>query len=96
MHSRLTQRERYDEWERIRDGRARIVIGARMGVFAPVEDLGLIIMDEEQEPSYKADMTPKYDTVDIAYKRISSYDGVSYPGQCDPFGSLILQGEAGI
>ena len=84
MHSRLTQRERYDEWERIRDGRARIVIGARMGVFAPVEDLGLIIMDEEQEPSYKADMTPKYDTVDIAYKRISSYDGVLILGSATP------------
>ena len=58
LHSKLTPRERYDEWQRIRSGRARIVIGARMGVFAPLDDLGLIIMDEEHEASYKADMTP--------------------------------------
>lgn len=68
LHSRLTPRERYDEWERIRTGRVKIVIGARMGVFAPLKNIGLIIMDEEHESSYKADMTPKYETVDIALK----------------------------
>ena len=51
LHSRLTPRERYDEWERIRTGRVKIVIGARMGVFAPLKNLGLIIMDEEHELS---------------------------------------------
>ncbi len=84
MHSRLTKRERYDEWERIRAGQARIIIGARMGAFAPAENIGLIIMDEEQETSYKADMTPKYDTVDIAFKRLSFYNGVLLLGSATP------------
>lgn len=84
LHSRLTVRERYDEWERIRQGKADIVIGARMAVFAPLENIGLIVMDEEQEPSYKADMTPKYDTVDIALKRVIHYNGVLLLGSATP------------
>ena len=84
LHSRLTPRERYDEWERIRTGRVKIVIGARMGVFAPLKNLGLIIMDEEHESSYKADMTPKYETVDIALKRLGYYKGVLILGSATP------------
>lgn len=84
MHSRLTQRERYDEWQRIRNGKARIVIGARMGVFAPVDNLGIVIMDEEHEATYKADMTPKYDTVEVALKRLKYYDGVLVMGSATP------------
>lgn len=60
------------------------MIGARMAVFAPLKDIGLIVMDEEQESSYKADMTPKYDTVDIALKRISYYKGVLLLGSATP------------
>lgn len=84
LHSKLTPRERYDEWRRIQRGNAKIVIGARMAVFAPLKDIGLIVMDEEQESSYKADMTPKYDTVDIALKRISYYKGVLLLGSATP------------
>lgn len=84
LHSRLTGRERFDEWERIRSGQAKIVVGARMAVFAPVENLGLIIMDEEHESTYKADMTPKYDTVDIATKRLMHYKGVLLLGSATP------------
>ena len=84
MHSKLTPRERYDEWKRIKDGKAKIVIGARLGVFAPLEDIGLIIMDEEHESSYKADMTPKYETVDIALKRLGYYKGVLILGSATP------------
>jgi len=84
LHSRLTPRERYDEWERIRSGQAKIVIGARLGVFAPLKNIGLIVMDEEHEASYKADMTPKYDTVDIALKRLGFYDGVLILGSATP------------
>lgn len=84
LHSKLTPRERYDEWQRIRSGRARIVIGARMGVFAPLDYLGLIIMDEEHEASYKADMTPKYETVDIALKRLGYHKGVLLLGSATP------------
>lgn len=84
MHSRLTQRERYDEWQRIRRGKAKIVIGARMGVFAPLKDIGIIIMDEEHEASYKSDMTPKYDTVEVALKRIAAWGGVLLLGSATP------------
>ena len=84
MHSRLTPRERYDEWQRIRQGKAQIVIGARMGVFAPVENLGIVILDEEHEATYKADMTPKYDTVEVALKRLQYYNGVLVSGSATP------------
>ena len=84
MHSKLTPRERFDEWKRIKDGKADIVIGARLGVFAPLANIGLIIMDEEHESSYKADMTPKYETVDIALKRLGHYNGVLVLGSATP------------
>ncbi len=84
LHSKLTGRERYDEWSRIRRGEAKIVIGARMGVFAPLKNIGLIVMDEEHEAGYKADMTPKYDTVDIALKRLGFYEGVLILGSATP------------
>ena len=84
MHSKLTPRERFDEWKRIKDGKVSIVIGARLGVFAPLNNIGLIIMDEEHETSYKADMTPKYETVDIALKRLGYYKGVLVLGSATP------------
>ncbi len=84
LHSKLTQRERYDEWERIKNNKAKIVIGARMGVFAPLDNIGLIIMDEEHEATYKSDMTPKYDTVEVAYKRLQYYKGVLVLGSATP------------
>ena len=66
LHSALSIGERYDEYKRIRSGAARIVIGTRSAVFAPVQKLGVIIIDEEQEHTYKSDMTPKYHARDIA------------------------------
>lgn len=84
LHSRLTKRERYDEWQRIRKGKARIVVGARLAVFAPLENIGVIIMDEEHESTYKSDMTPKYETVDIALKRLMHYSGVLVLGSATP------------
>lgn len=84
MHSRLTARERYDEWQRIRQGKARIVIGARMGVFAPLDNIGIIILDEEHEETYKSDRTPKYDTVEVALKRVRFYNGILLLGSATP------------
>ncbi|NLX82352.1 MAG: primosomal protein N' [Clostridiales bacterium] len=69
LHSRLSAGERFDEWRRIRSGKARLVIGARSAVFAPVTDLGLIIMDEEHEPSYQAENNPRYDAREVAASR---------------------------
>ena len=69
LHSRLSAGERFDEWRRIRSGRARLVIGARSAIFAPVKDLGLIVIDEEHEPSYQSENTPRYDAREIALSR---------------------------
>ncbi|MBQ9263867.1 MAG: primosomal protein N', partial [Clostridia bacterium] len=69
LHSRLSAGERFDEWRRIRLGDAKIVIGARSAVFAPVEKLGVIIVDEEHEQTYLSDRFPQYDARDIAASR---------------------------
>ncbi|MEK0450608.1 MAG: primosomal protein [Verrucomicrobiota bacterium] len=69
LHSHLSEGERHDEWHRIRSGRARIVIGARSAVFAPVERLGIIIVDEEHENTYKQEETPRYHGRDLAVVR---------------------------
>ena len=69
LHSRLSVGERYDEWRRIRRGDARVVIGARSAVFAPMENLGLIVVDEEHETTYVSDRHPRYDARDVAASR---------------------------
>lgn len=69
LHSRLSVGERFDEWRRIRRGAARVVIGARSAVFAPVENLGLIVVDEEHEQSYQSEHFPQYDAREIALSR---------------------------
>src|SRR5882757_338376 len=69
LHSHLSAGERHDEWHKIRQGRARIVIGARSAVFAPVEPLGLIIVDEEHEHTYKQEEAPRYHARDVAIMR---------------------------
>jgi len=66
IHSGLSAGERFDEWWRIRNGEARIVIGARSAIFAPISDLGLIIIDEEHDGSYTSESSPRYVTVDVA------------------------------
>ena len=69
LHSHLSTGERHDEWHKIRQGRAKIVIGARSAIFAPVEPLGLIIVDEEHENSYKQEESPRYHARDVAVVR---------------------------
>src|SRR5436190_3058147 len=69
LHSHLSAGERHDEWHKIRQGRARIVIGARSAIFAPVDPLGLIIVDEEHEHTYKQEESPRYHARDVAVMR---------------------------
>ena len=84
LHSKLSNGQRYDEWQKIRQGGAGIVIGARSAIFAPLENIGLIIMDEEHETSYKSDMSPKYDTLEIAIKRAKAFGGSVILGSATP------------
>lgn len=69
LHSRLSLGERYDEWRKIKNGDVQIVVGARSAIFAPFDNLGLIIIDEEHETSYKSSMNPKYNAIEVAEKR---------------------------
>jgi len=71
LHSHLSAGERHDEWYKIHEGRARIVIGARSAVFAPLDKLGVIIVDEEHEGSYKQEEAPRYHARDVAVLRAS-------------------------
>ena len=66
LHSKLSLGERYDEWNKINEGKAKIIIGARSAIFAPIHDLGLIIIDEEHDSSYKSEGSPRYDAKEVA------------------------------
>jgi primosomal protein N' (replication factor Y) len=69
LHSKMSQGERYDQWRRIRSGQVDIVVGARSAIFAPMSNLGLIVIDEEHETSYKQDDSPRYHAREVAIKR---------------------------
>ncbi len=84
LHSHLSAGERHDEWHKIRQGRARIVIGARSAIFAPVEPLGLIIVDEEHEHSYKQEEAPRYNARDVAVVRGRMEGAVVVLGSATP------------
>ncbi len=84
LHSHLSAGERHDEWHKIRQGRARIVIGARSAIFAPVEPLGLIIVDEEHESTYKQEETPRYHARDVAVMRGQMESAVVVLGSATP------------
>lgn len=98
MHSKLSQGERYDQWQKIRSGQVKIVIGARSAVFAPLENIGLIVIDEEHESTYKSDFTPKYDTIEVALKRLQdkNNNGVLILGSATPSVVTYSRAEEGI
>jgi primosomal protein N' (replication factor Y) len=84
LHSRLGAGPRYDEWVRLRRGEARVCVGPRSAVFAPVPDLGLIIVDEEHDPSYKQDGDPRYDARRVAERRAAEAGALLLAGTATP------------
>lgn len=84
LHSNLSTGERFDEWRRLRSGRARIVIGTRSAVFAPLENIGLIIIDEEHDGSYRQHESPFYNGRDVAVVRAHFADAVVVLGSATP------------
>ncbi|MFD2612921.1 primosomal protein N' [Paenibacillus gansuensis] len=84
LHSRLSQGERYDEWRKIRAGKVKVAIGARSAVFAPFTKIGLIIIDEEHESSYKQEESPKYHAKDVSIRRAEAHHAVVVLGSATP------------
>lgn len=84
LHSRLSHGERFDQWRKIKEGLVNIVVGARSAVFAPFKNLGLIIIDEEHESSYKSSQNPKYNTMEVASKRVDIENAFLVMGSATP------------
>ena len=95
LHSSLRSGERYDEWKRARNGEAKVVIGTRSAVFAPMKNLGLIIMDEEQEPSYKSENIPRYHARDVAKYRCVQHNALLVLGSATPCIETMYQAQSG-
>ncbi|MCQ2441981.1 MAG: primosomal protein N' [Oscillospiraceae bacterium] len=96
LHSSLSVGARYDEWKRARDGKAQVVIGTRSAIFAPLNDVGLIVLDEEQEASYKSDHIPRYHARDIAKYRCNQSGAVLVLGSATPSVETAYHAREGI
>lgn len=95
LHSRLSDGERFDQWHRIKKGEADIVIGPRSAVFAPVQKLGLLIIDEEHSDSYKSDITPRYHAREVAQKRADLANCPLILGSATPSLESYFHGQVG-
>ena len=95
IHSRLSLGERFDQWRLIKDGGIKVAVGARSAVFAPFERLGVIIVDEEHESSYKSEITPKYHAADIARIRCRNEEAVLVFGSATPSVESFYRAEKG-
>lgn len=96
IHSGLSAGERFDAWRRIREGRADVIIGTRSAVFAPVERLGMIIMDEEHEYTYKSDTSPKYHAHDVARFRCREHNAVMLLASATPSVGSYYKAKSGV
>lgn len=95
MHSGLSQGERLDEWKRIKAGEARVVIGTRSAVFAPLDDIGLIVIDEEQEHTYKSESSPTYHARDVAKFRAVCNSALLLLGSATPSVESMYAAQSG-
>ena len=96
LHSSLPVTERYDQWKRVRSGDAKVVVGTRSAVFAPCANLGLIILDEEQEHSYKSENTPRYHARDVALWRGVKETALVVLGSATPSVETMFYAKSGI
>lgn len=96
LHSALSDGEKYDEWRKIERKEVSIVIGARSAVFAPFNNLGIIIIDEEHSSTYKQENTPRYNTVDVAIKRAKTHNCPLILGSATPSIDSYTRAKAGI
>jgi len=96
LHSGLRMTERYDQWKRIRRGEVDIVLGTRSAVFAPLENLGMIILDEEHEGSYQSENPPRYHARDVAKFLCSQQDAVLVLGSATPSVETTFQAQKGV
>lgn len=96
LHSALSAGERFDEWQRIRSGQARVVIGARSAIFAPLENIGVIVVDEEHETTYQSDRRPRYDAREVAWKRAAQHGAVLVLGSATPSISTYMRAMPGV
>jgi primosomal protein N' (replication factor Y) len=95
LHSAFTENERADQWRRIRRGEARVIVGTRSGVFAPIQQLGLVIVDEEHDASYKQQDTPRYNGRDVALLRAREAGVVAVLGSATPSVESRFNAESG-
>lgn len=95
IHSGLSLGEKYDQWKKIRNGDAKIVVGARSAVFAPFDNIGAIIVDEEHEQTYKSEMSPRYETHEVAEFRARQYNALLVFASATPLVTSYYKAEKG-
>lgn len=96
LHSALQTGQRYDEWKRIRTGKAKVVVGTRSAVFAPLQNLGLVILDEEHESSYKSEMNPRYHAREVAIWRGAREGAAVVLGSATPSITTMYLAKTGV
>ena len=96
LHSRLSTGERFDQWDLVRSGRARVVVGARSALFAPLREVGLIIIDEEHEGSYKQDKSPRYHAREVAAELAQARGAALVLGSATPSLESLARCRAGV
>lgn len=96
LHSGLSAGEKFDEWRRIRFGEARVVVGARSAIFAPMENIGVVIVDEEHENTYQSESRPRYDAREVAWRRAAENHAALVLGSATPSIASFMRAMPGV